>query len=127
MRAESAEDEEASFAELLARRTRSRRPESERMLRPASFGPRFSRCHQCRWYSTGESGRPHRLRVWRDAFVEALYSEILGRPASESEVVYWDKLLVLGVTPQTIADRIWFSMEHRSEVQNGTAPGIPLK
>ena len=50
----------------------------------------------------------------RDAFVEAIYSQILGRPATEMDVVYWDKLLVHGLNPEIVADRIWFSTEHRT-------------
>lgn len=63
----------------------------------------------------------------RDAFVQGLYPEILGRDATQSEVDYWARLLVSGVPPQQVADRIWFSAEHRAEVRSGTSPGIPLK
>jgi len=128
-RAESPEAKKRAFAELLARRTRVEKAQ-ERRETPAAQ-PQLARVSPV---ITNAAGIPPASPVaptgygfGRDAFVEALYSQILGRPASEPEVIYWDKLLVLGVTPETVADRIWFSMEHRTDQQDGTAPGIPLK
>ncbi len=70
---------------------------------------------------------PANYEVVSDGYVEGLYSQILGRPATESEVAHWDRLLSRGVNPDIVADRIWDSLEHRIEMRNGTAPRITLK
>jgi hypothetical protein len=137
-RAESSEAKKRAFAEMLARRTTVEQAQ-ERRATPAArketpaAQPQLARVNPVA--TTNIAGIPPASPVaptgygfGRDAFVEALYSTMLGRPANESEVVYWDRLLVLGVlSPQQVADRIWFSLEHRTEQRNGTAPGIPLK
>ena len=128
-RAESPEAKKRAFAELLARRTRVEQAR-ERRETPAAQ-PQLARVSPV---ITNAAGIPPASPVaptgygfGRDAFVEALYSQILGRPATEMDVVYWDKLLVHGLNPEIVADRIWFSAEHRAQQRNGTAPGIPLK
>jgi hypothetical protein len=63
----------------------------------------------------------------RDAFVESLYAQMLGRMAEPYEVEYWARHLVLGATPHCVAERIWQSQEHQSLVRNGDSPGIPFE
>jgi hypothetical protein len=63
----------------------------------------------------------------RDAYVEALYPQILGRVATQSDVDYWARLLASGVHADIVAEDIWNSQEHKTLVRNGDAPGIPLQ
>jgi hypothetical protein len=63
----------------------------------------------------------------RDAFVESLYTQILGRNALQSEVDYWSSVLARGATTNRVANLIWNSREHRTLVRNHEAPGIPLR
>jgi hypothetical protein len=128
-RAESPEAKKRAFAELLARRARVEKAHTRKQAPAAQ--PQLARVAPVVTNAAGippaSPVAPTGFGFGRDAFVEALYSQILGRPATEMDVVYWDRRLVVGVTPQTVADLIWFSTEHRTEQQEGTAPGIPLK
>jgi hypothetical protein len=62
----------------------------------------------------------------RDAFVETLYAEILGRGPIQSELDYWARILAGGVHANVVAEDIWKSQEHKSLVRSGDAPNIPL-
>ena len=62
----------------------------------------------------------------RDAYVEALYPQILGRKATQCEVDYWARVLASGVRADVVAELVWKSREHRSLVRSGEAPNIPL-
>jgi hypothetical protein len=64
--------------------------------------------------------------VGRDAFVESLYTEILGRDPSHSDLDFWTRALARGATTQNIARTIWNSREHRSLVRHHDAPNISL-
>jgi hypothetical protein len=63
----------------------------------------------------------------RDAYVEALYPQILGRAATQSDVDYWARVLYSGAHADTVARTIWNSQEHKGLEQSGMAPGIPLR
>jgi hypothetical protein len=133
-RAESRDDaQRRAFAALLARRAKAERAEVRAQTHKVSAA---TSAHLTRVtpYAINAVGlppasptAPSGYGFGRDAFVQGLYPEILGRDAVQSEVDYWSRLLVAGVSPQVIADRIWYSAEHRSLVQSGLAPGIPLK
>jgi hypothetical protein len=143
VRAQSHDDaKRRAFAEVLARRAKAERAEGTRERaaanhRLAHVSPLAAANHHLARVSPlaanvaglppASPTAPSGFGFGRDAFVQGLYPEILGRDASQSEVDYWARKLVLGLPPQTVADRIWFSPEHRAEVANGTAPGIPLK
>jgi Domain of unknown function (DUF4214) len=62
----------------------------------------------------------------RDAYVEALYPELLGRAATQSDVDYWSRVLYRGTQASSVAESIWNSQEHRSLERSGKAPNIPL-
>jgi hypothetical protein len=138
-RAQSPEEaRRRAFAELLARRAKAERAERAHVTRvsaaPNHHLARVSPPSHVSPLAASVAGlppasptAPSGFGYGRDAFVEALYPEILGRDATQSEVDYWSRLLVIGVTPQNVADRIWYSSEHRAQVRSGTAPGIPLK
>ena len=61
----------------------------------------------------------------RDAFVEALYPQILARAATESDLDYWSRVLYNGTHANVVAESIWNSQEHRSLERAGEAPNIP--
>jgi hypothetical protein len=63
----------------------------------------------------------------RDAYVEALYPQILGRTATQSDVDYWARVLASGVHADTVARQIWNSQEHKSLERSGQAPDVSLK
>ncbi len=127
-----AEAKKRAFAELLAKRTKAERAHTAHAARVhAAAMPQLARIHTTTAATPAgipaiSPVAPSGFGFGRDAFVEAPYPEILGRSASQSEVDYWARLLVLGVPPHQVADFIWFSPEHRAEVASGTAPGIPL-
>jgi uncharacterized repeat protein (TIGR01451 family) len=62
----------------------------------------------------------------RDAFVTALYADILDREPEPAGLRYWAKLLARRVRPTTEAITIWNSKEHRRLVQDHTAPHVTL-
>ena len=62
--------------------------------------------------------------VGRDAFIESLYQEILGRDPSQSDLDFWTRALARGATTETIARTLWDSREHRSLVRHHDAPNI---
>ncbi len=130
VRGESPEAAKRAFAERLARRARAERAQE----RKASIDLSRHKLHNATTVTNNAMGVPAASPFTpptgygsgRDNFVNVCYEQILGRPATHSEVSYWDRFLVLGVAPRTVADRIWASMEHKMELQNGTAPGVPL-
>ena len=63
----------------------------------------------------------------RDAFVEALYPQILARAATQSDVDYWARVLYSGTKAYTVAQDIWNSQEHKTLERSGEAPDIPFK
>jgi hypothetical protein len=62
----------------------------------------------------------------RDAYVEALYPQILARAATQSDVDYWARVLASGTRASTVAEAIWNSQEHKTLERSGQAPDIPL-
>jgi hypothetical protein len=61
----------------------------------------------------------------RDAFVETLYMQMLGRDPTQSELDYWSGLLHSGVGYHHVGRLIWNSQEHRTLKRLGEAPHIP--
>lgn len=137
VRAQSYDDtKKRSFAELLARRTKAEQADAHKESGTANghlarVSPLVARVSPLAVNVVGlppaSPTAPSGFGYGRDAFVEGLYPEILGRSAAQSEVDYWARLLVLGLSPEAVADRIWFSPEHRALVASGQAPNIPLK
>jgi Domain of unknown function (DUF4214) len=155
--AQSHEDsQKRSFADLLTRRERTSRIESARSLAHASRVANHTERATSPARSTGAiprnapSNSPVFARVsplsagvngvspatpyvnsgygaGRDAFVESLYPQILGRSPTQSELDYWSKSLARGISANAVADRIWNSQEHRALVRMNEAPGIPLR
>lgn len=129
VRSESPEAKRRAFAERLARRARVERADAHSV----SVGARRHAAPATPAATANPYGVPAASPVTptgygtgRDGYIESLYPQILGRNAMDSEVAYWSKQLSLGVSPDTVADSIWYSLEHRTEVRNKTAPGIPL-
>src|SRR5262249_4879770 len=48
-----------------------------------------------------------------DAFIAALYDDLLNRPVDSQGLVHWVQLLLAGVSRQQVAMAIWQSPEHR--------------
>jgi hypothetical protein len=148
------EAEERKFAAQLSRRAHlsTARPARPSVARPtvrkvekpqsaastvdaARFGmPHISQAMRGRRGPTGESlgmaaatpVNPSGYGTGRDAFVESLYPQILGRNAQQNEVDYWSRALARGGPPEAVAQLIWNSREHRSLIRNHEAPGIPF-
>lgn len=150
VQAESERDaQKRSFAELLARRTKAdaaresaaaaRKSKSALQSRAtdalkgstASTSPLFSRVSQLNSSAVGVNPAtlvvPSGFGAGRDAYTEELYVLMLGRDITQPELDYWSKTLASGVNPFTVAESIWYSSEHRILVQEGQAPGIPLR
>jgi len=68
---------------------------------------------------------PSGFGAGKDAFVESLYSEILGRNPAQSELDYWSGVLASGVGFHQVASLIWRSQEHQTLERSGEAPNIP--
>ncbi len=144
VRAESRDDvEKHAFAKLLARRAKASQAESRPEITVAdrtargtaettslpqstTLLPRFAVSAAS---STGVPAAtpivPSGNGPARDALVDALYSNILGRDLTQAELDYWSRELYSGVRYHEVARRIWNSQEHRQLVRLGEAPHIP--
>ena len=119
-----------AFAERLARRTSERTERADLATRSAAAARSKLRAPG---FSADPVGTPAATPIvpsgygtGRDGFVESLYRDILGRQIIQSELDYWARVLATGVSPESVAELIWASPEHRRLVQSGKAPGIPL-
>jgi Domain of unknown function (DUF4214) len=63
----------------------------------------------------------------RDAFIETLYTQILGFDASESDLHHWTRALERGEDRERIAIALWDSKEHRLLVRRHESPGIRFR
>ncbi len=63
----------------------------------------------------------------RDAFVETLYQEELGRLPEPSGLKFWSRSLARGASPKTVTLAIARSPEHRAAVKSGVVPRISLR
>jgi hypothetical protein len=132
-----------AFAELLARRAKAlqaksrrdiafadrtaRRPaEATNLGRSTAVLPRFAVSAAI---STGVPSAtplvPSGFGPGRDAYVEALYLDMLGHAPTQAELDYWSRVLRSGVGYHQVARLIWNSQEHRKLVRLGEAPHIP--
>jgi len=138
-RAQSRDDaQKRDFAELLARRAKTLQAESRREIAAADHTARrraetttLARSTGVSLFAPSSAGVasatplvPSGFGSGRDAFVETLYEQILGRPPMQSELDYWSGILASGVGPHQVARLIWNSQEHRTLVRLGEAPGI---
>jgi len=64
---------------------------------------------------------------FRDAFIEAFYPLVLGRPATQRDVDFWARAMAEGQTACSVAEAIWHSPEHKALEESGQAPDIPLQ
>jgi len=120
---------DARAARRTAERTRSARSTRELSLVGLSTSPFFAAASRSAASATGVSPAtplvPSGFGPRKDAFVETLYSEILGRNPTQSELDYWAGVLNSGVGFHQVASLIWRSQEHQTELRAGTAPNIP--
>jgi len=151
-RAQSRGDaQKRSFADLLARRVKSSRAESQRAINTASrtarstsagrsaqvpnrsasstpmlFGGAAPFVANATGVPSATPLTPSGFGVHKDTYVESLYQDILGRNPTQSELDYWSRQLARGVPANVVARLIFDSQEHQTAIRNGTAPGIPL-
>jgi len=138
--AQSRDDaQKRAFAELLARRAKASQAESRREIAAEDRTARrnaetttLARSHRVQPSDPNSAGVssatplvPSGFGSGRDAYVETLYEQILGRPPTQSELDYWSGVLASGVGPHQVARLLWNSPEHRTLVRLGEAPDIP--
>jgi len=120
---------ESRIARRTAHTTRSARSTRELSLVALSTSPFFAAASPLAASATGVSPAtplvPSGFGPRKDAFVETLYSEILGRNPTQSELDYWAGVLNSGVGFHQVASLIWRSQEHQTLVRSGAAPNVP--
>jgi hypothetical protein len=124
VRAETSEAKKRAFAEHLARRAHPSHVKAQREAVEVGHHhlARVSLASTSLGATTNAFGIPPATPVHtgngpgRDAFVNALYSQFLGRSAMESEAAYWTAFLAppFNINPQIIANDIGRSTEARA-------------